>query len=451
MTAPVRPGSSSRGPAPVVEAEDVVFTYSASDNGAEPTWCHGSSCIVRVGGHLFISGEETIPGAKPLNNVRWVLYERVGERWEVVAKGTGRTREPCPVVCFPSEGKLFLSDNPTLTPPDQYRGPARPEVLEFPAARATDPYTTLLPEWGGEPEFTEHSYRSFAADGERNEMVLFQNIGYTHSEWSFRDGEGKWSAQGQLSWPWGGEYPTPQPIRVCYPTVALKEGKAYFCGVSDIVEPYPEWREYKRQVSGRDWDYDFRRLFFTWSDDIAAGQFHDWIEVSSRDKTCGWLFPCDLWVGPDRAVHLIWTERAIDVRLRAKFFPAEKQSQALMYAIVRDGEVQSKRPLVLSTEDGGGPVVGDARFHTTPDGRLFVFYCADGDGPDGKRLPENRLMEIRPDGSQGESVRVDLQHPVRRFFTTTWRAGCAASDLIEIYGRRVGEGDVMAYARVKIV
>jgi hypothetical protein len=67
-------------------------------------------------------------------------------------------------------------------------------------------YATLLPVWAGEPEFTEHSYRTFVADGAAHEMILFQNIGYTHAEWSFYDKNGAWSAQGQLKWPWGAGY-----------------------------------------------------------------------------------------------------------------------------------------------------------------------------------------------------------------------------------------------------
>ena len=434
---------------PVVEVEEDVYSFTNADNGAGPTWCHGSSCIVRAGGDVFVSGIEAVPDAKPLNNVRWQLFHRAEKGWETVAKGPGRTREPCPLACF-QDGSVLLSDNPTLTPPDQFNGPARPEVLAFRAERSHEPYQTLLPVWDGKPEFTEHSYRSFAADGERKELILFQNVGYTHAEWAFRDAEGNWSAHGQLKWPWGAEYPEPQPIRVCYPTVALKDRKVYFCGVSDIVEPYPQWREYKSELTGRDWDYDFRRLFFTWSDDVTAGRFHDWVEITSRDKTCGWMMPCDLWIGADGAVHLLWTERAIEEQLREKFFPGEKQSQALMYAVVRDGKVEQKRPLIIVVEGEKGPVVGDGRFHVTADGRLLVWYYLSGTGPDGEWVSENRLLEVRPDGTQGEPVKVPLKHPIKNAFTATWRAGCAPSDVLDVYGPRADGERVMAYARIHI-
>ena len=97
-----------------------------------------------------------------------------------------------------------------------------------------------------------------------------------------------------------------------------------------------------------DWDYDFRRLFFTWTPDVTTGKFRDWIEIASRDETAGWLFPADLWVSPGGDVHLLWTERAIDERLRQKFFPEAKQSHALNYAVVRDGKIEPRLLLPLS-------------------------------------------------------------------------------------------------------
>ena len=173
-----------------------------------------------------------------------------------------------------------------------------------------------------------------------------------------------------MAWPWGGEYDDPQPIRVCYPVVQLKNRAVYFCGVSDIVEPYRAWREHKRAITGREWDYDFRRLFFTWSDDITTGIFHQWIEGSSRDKTCGWISPCDMWVGPDGNVHLLWTERAIDERLRERFFPLERQTFALNYAVIRNGVVRLRRALQVGGEGERSEIPGRGRFQATPDGRL---------------------------------------------------------------------------------
>jgi hypothetical protein len=435
---------------PQVEAEEDVYTYEPANNGAGPGWCAGSTCLVRVGEHVFASGLETIPAAKPLNNVRWTLFTRETNGWRLVYRDEAhRTREPCPLAGFP-DGRLFVSVNPTLAPPDAYSGPARPEVLQF---RADDPdalYKVLLPTWEGEPAFTEHSYRSFAADGPAGELVLFQNIGYTHAEWSFRDREGRWPARGKLVWPWGAEYDKPQPVRVCYPNVALRGRAAYFCGVSDIVEPYEKWRAYKKELTGQEWDYDFRRLFFTWCPDITQGKFAEWVEVASRDKTCGWIFPCDLWVAPDGAVHLLWTERAIDERLRERFFPEEKQRHQLNYAVLREGKVTLRRTLQESGEGLPGPTPGNGRFQITPDNRLLVIYFVSGSGADGKPIAEDRLVELGADGTPSPPVRVPLADPFTSFFTATPRAGSPPSDVIELLGECRGAQRTIRYARIRV-
>ena len=71
----------------------------------------------------------------------------------------------------------------------------------------------------------------------------------------------------------------------------------------------------------------------------AQGPVFDWIEISSRDKTCGGISPGDLWLAPSGEAHVVWTERAIDERLRDKFFPGAPQSHAVNYARVRDGRI----------------------------------------------------------------------------------------------------------------
>ncbi len=436
---------------PRVTIEEDVYTYEPANNGAGPLWCSGSTCLVRVGERLFASGLETLNDLEPLNNCRWMLFERRSDGWrKVFVDETGRTREPSPLAAF-SDGRLFLSANPTLVaPPKPGGGPARPELVRFSVAHPETPAEAILPKWAGTPEFSEHSYRSFAADGRNGELILFQNIGYTHAEWAFRDPQGEWSAQGQLQWPWGAEYDKPQPIRVCYPNVALKNRAVYFCGVSDIVEPYEAWRAFKKDLTGREWDYDFRRLFFTWTPDIASGKFADWVEIASRDKTCGWVSPGDLWVDPEGAAHILWTERALDERLRKQFFPNAKQSHSLNYAVVRDGKIVTRRTLLQASEGGPNEVPSAARFQITADHRLFVICYVSGTTNDGRAVSENRVMEILGNGTVGESAGVGLRRPFTSFFTATGRAGSPPANFIELLGQQAGQPSTISYARVEL-
>ena len=434
---------------PTVEIEEDVYRYEPANNGAGPMWCHGSTCLVRIGEDLFASGLETLRGAKPLNNCRWMLFQRTADGWKkVYVDESGRTREPSPLAGF-AGGPLFVSANPTLDP-NAESGPARPEILQFAIDTPDRPVRTLSPVWSGQPRFTEHSYRSFAADGPNRELILFQNVGYTHAEWSFLDRNGRWSAQGQLKWPWGAEYDKPQPIRVCYPNVAIRDRAVHFCGVSDIKEPNETWRAFKKQLTGRDWDYDFRRLFYTWTDDVTTKAFHPWVEIASREKTCGWIQPGDLWVAPDGNVHVVWTERALDERLREKFFPDAKQSQSLNYAVVRAGTVLSRRTLLKAEEGQSNERPGRGRFHITADHRLFVFFYVSGSDSAGRGISENRLLEIRRDGTPGLAVRVPLETPFTNFLTATVRAGSPPGSTLELLGNRQGAGSTISFARIRV-
>lgn len=428
-----------------VEVEEEVYRYEPADNGAGPMWCSGSTCLVRVGNEVYAAGLETLAGVPPLNNCRWVLWRRGAGGWERLhVDAEGRTREPSPLAGF-ADGTVWVSANPTLEPPGKSGGgPARPEIWRFGAENRAAPVREV-PVWKGTPRFTEHSYRSLAADAKSGELIVFQNIDYTHAEWAFRDRDGGWSAQGRLAWPWESTYARPQPVRICYPNVALRERAVHWCGVSDILEPNPEWRAFKRELTGREWDYDFRRLFYTWSPDVTREPFREWIEVASREATCGGVSPADLWLAPDGTVHLLWTERAIDERLRARFFPAARQSHSLDYAVVRGGRIASRRTLVRSTEDAPGPVVGAARFHPAPGGRLLVVtYQSDG-GTAG-----NRVFELSADGIPGPAVTLPLERPFGSFFTATSRAGSGESEVLDLLGPRVGRPGAIGYARVRI-
>ncbi len=431
----------------VLEAEESVYTYESANNGAGPMWTHGNTCIVRYGKKVFASGIETLPGEKPLNNVRWMLYERDKKGWKLLIKDPkDRTREPCPLGIM-DDGRLFLSVNPTLTESGAYNGPSDPQILQFDARHPDKPYKVLRPVWEDEPPFTEHSYRTFVTDGRNGEMILFQNIGYTHAEWSFFDKDGRWSARGRLVWP-EADYDDPQPcnvIRVCYPAVQLKERKVYFLGVSDIMEPKKAWREYKYQLTQRKWDYDFRRLFYTWSEDITTGKFEKWVEIASREETGGRIFPADLWVAPGGDVYVLWHERALDERLQEKFFPAAQQSEALNFAVIRDGKVVFRKTIMQGTP--GEVVPGWGRFQVTGDNRLFVFYYVHG-GPE--EIRENRIVEISTAAGHAVSrpVTIGAKRPLSMFYTANVRAGNAPSSLLDVYGQ--DEKLEMRYMRIRI-
>lgn len=447
----IRASEAPPAPAVVVELEEDVYEYAPANNGAGPMWCHGSTCLARSQDRVFATGLETLTNVPPLTNCRWMLFSRAETGWQrVYLDEAGRTREPSPLAIL-GLAQVVVSANPTLgTGPEPNGGPARPEFQLFEAAQPTQPPQRLLPEWQGKPEFREHSYRSLAADGPRRELILFQNIGYTHAEWTFRDAAGAWTARGRLKWPWGAEYDQPGPIRVCYPNVALKDGAVHFCGVSDVVEPYKAWRAAKKELTGREWDYDFRRLFYTWTPDVRTGKFNDWIELASRDKTCGWISPGDLYVDAAGAAHILWTERALDERLRAKFYPDARQSYGLYYAVVSQGKVTRRQTLLLSEEGKSGEQPASPRWQVTPEGRRFVIFYVNGSDAARKGLSENRILELAADGTPGPMVKVPLKFPLNHYFTASQRGGSAPSRMLDLLGTRAASGQKISYTRLRL-
>lgn len=437
------------GGTPTVEVEEPVYVWEDARNGAGPLWCYGSTCIVRSGREVFVSGLETIPGQKPLNNVRWVLYRRTDRGWEIVQKDEkGRTREPCPLAV--SGRDVFLSANPTLTDPDAYNGPSRPEVLRFRSSAISLGPEVLLPEWPGRPAFTEHSYRGFAADGRRGELLLMNIVGHEAQYWSFRDRRGRWSAFGRFEFPMGVEYEKPEPIRLCYPVLAVRNRAAHVLAISDIVEPVRAWREFKRELTGREWDYDFRRLFYAWTPDITRQGFGKAIEVASREATCGHIINLDMWLETPVRAHLLWREQSVwHPQMRNRFFPGTPITVSLETAVVERGQVVRRKTLATGGE-GADPVQPQyARYHVTPSGRLYVVAYFSGTRSDGASVSENRLMRIGSNGEVLESRTIPLQHPFTSFMTATERAGNQRSRYLEMIGTAAGAPGIR-YARIRV-
>jgi hypothetical protein len=248
----------------------------------------------------------------------------------------------------------------------------------------------------------------------------------------------------------GEDYEKPEPIRLCYSVVALRNRAAYVLGISDIIEPVKAWREYKRELTGREWDYDFRRLFYTWTPNITTTPFSPWIEIASREKTAGNINNLDIWLAPNGDAHLLWQETSLDTRLREKFFPGERLTYSLEHCIMRKGKVTARQTLALGGEGASGEIPGVARFHATDDGRPFVFYYCGGSDAAGNPISENRLMQILPKGTHSDPVKVPLTHPFTGFFTATPRGGSLPSRILDVFGESPAKPATMRYARIRL-
>lgn len=423
-----------------VEAEEVVTRYSPANNGAGPMWCYGSTVIARRRQDVFLSVIETGEGVPLLCNTRWQLWRRDAERWRLEqAEAQFRQREPCPLAVL-SDGKVFLSVNPSTEPPGVKYGPCKPLVLEFDAANPGQPPATHEPAWAEGTYFTDHSYRGFAADGDGGELLLLNIDARTGEQFvSHRDGAGRWHARGKIRF----------PIRSCYPQVALRDGAAHVLAIGDIVEPNEAWRKLKYEKRQSKWDYVFRRLFYTYTTDIGRRPFGTPVEIDTVEETCGHISNLDLYVGADGAAHLLYLKRPYQYDfIRDRYFPGRAMTTSLEYVTVRNGRVSARRALVEWTEGADGLQPSYARFHVDTRDTLWVIL-AGTEARAGQRSFGNFIGRMPKTGEQPKFGRIALEHPFGRFFTSTTRGGSQPSDLVDLFGT-ADDSPNLRYARLRL-
>jgi hypothetical protein len=423
-----------------VEVEEVVTRYAPANNGAGPLWCCGSTVIARKDKDVYLSIIETGKDIPPLCNTRWQLWRRSRDGWRIEqSEEEYRQREPCPLAVFQG-GPVFLSVNPSTEPVGTEYGPCNPLVLEFDPANLRGPAKKRAPVWADGTYFTDHSYRGFAADGGSGELLLLNINARTSEQFvSHYDGEGKWHRKGKIKF----------PIRSCYPQVALRDGSAHVMAIGDIVEPVAEWQKLKFEKLKRKWDYVFRRLFYTCTDNIRTTGFGPPIEIDTVEETCGHIRNLDLHVDAAGAAHLLYLKRPHQYGfIRDKYFPDQAMTVHLEYVVVKEDKVVSRRTLAQTPKGSTGLEPSFGRFHIGSAGELYVIVA--GTAVDnGQRIFGNSLGRIRAGKNSPGFERIGLRHPFRSFFTNTPRGGSRPSDVIDLFGI-ADDSPNLRYARIRI-
>ena len=435
----------------VAVTESVVYTTPHANNGAGPLWDFNATNIARIDDTVWVSGLNTVAGLPPLNNTECNLWKKAADApWEKVLTLPGLTREPCPMGVLQGQ-RLLISTNATLNPPGKPGGgPARPGLWEAAPAAGFDAPAITQPGWRPQAgPFSEHSYRSLAVDGPRGEVFVMQNVGNSHAEWAFRDGHGTWPAQGRLDWPVKTINGHAMPLRVCYVVALVKDRAVHLLGVSDVVEPNEAWREYKRQLTGKSWDYVFRNLYYAWTPDITREPFRPWLEVASREATAGRIIPGDLHQGPDGTVHAVWEDIALDDQLRERFFAQQKQRKGIGYAAIHSGAVTQRADLMVAVPGQAGLVAHWPRWHVAHDGAKYLLVYVDRQGAGGKKLSENQLAAFK-NGAIQSIFPIPLTTPLNLYMTATLRTGHNRSDVLDLLGSAPGEGDTLRHVSIRI-
>ena len=304
-------------------------------------------------------------------------------------------------------------------------------------------------------------------------IIIFQNIGYTHSEWAFLDRSGKWYT-GKLPWD-KREDPSIEPynslhIRVNYPSVVLKNKELHFFGNS----AFNKWsriqnlEDAKRigledivgRSGGRIAGGRFRRLYYTWTPDITKDSLSHFIEIANSHENGENLRVLDMWLDPDGIVHMLWLKNPINLEIRDKFFPDIKRVWSINYAQIREGKILLEKAL-LETGDGvlrtpkndfmENFSISWGRYQVLPNDRLFVIFHVSGTGKSGNPETENRIMEVHKDGSASISVKIPLEYPMSFFFTATPRGGSLPSATIDMVGQASNDRYKVRYAKIKML
>lgn len=419
----IDPGTQLVAATPKLLHEEVVTKFSAANNGATPMWCYSAPLIVRDGEDVFVSIIETGEDVPPLCNTRWQLWKREESGWRVVlTERDYRQREPCPLAKLPG-GELFLSANPSLTKPGTRYRACKPTVFRIQDAGKQMLAVTEEPRWSEVANFNDHSYRGFAADGARGELLLL-NIDTKTSEQfvSFRDRRGAWQSRGKIVF----------PIRAAYPQVALRDRAAHVMAIGDIREPNKEWEEFKREVTKRKWDYVFRRLFYCYTSDILRAGFSKPIEIDSVEETAGHILNLDLHIDQDGAAHVLYLKKPQQHKfMRDRYFPREEMTSHLEYVVIRDGRVESRNTLAETPKKNVGYEPSYARFHVAPEGKLSVVIAGKWKETDKPDRDANVIVGIKPLEAARE---LPLEHPFRSFFIASPTGGCRPSTRIDLFG-----------------
>jgi len=413
------------------------------ENGADPSWSRGNSPIIRVGNRVFLTNPRVHAERRPLNRTTMELWEKQdGGAWQLVYEDEDVfQREPCPIACI-GGARLVVTAN---VPAQEYAPDEEtmdtdciPTLYVFDISGPVRKIASIRLQWDQEDyAFWEHSYRGFAVDRERG-LLFLDNIEYSEEArfcYTLLDRQLRCIKNGKLHF----------PKRCCYHTIAAKDGEIYLFGIQDIKEPNSVWRDYKRQMTGREWDYDFRILYMNYCSDIEKGEFEPSVRICDRDDTCGWVFPLDCCYDANGdMLLLVSTQNVYPAFMRERFFPGVAPEATLeMYRFSR-GKLLEKTCIARSGDTESATAFTGC-FHTAASGEVYAVWCKHRD------VPEDDIA------SGAYLSRVNDLHlpPLRLMDDTGWlfgskvRLGAAPCDRIDITWHRSNEAILYAGVDLK--
>ncbi|MCL2517743.1 MAG: hypothetical protein FWF15_04190 [Oscillospiraceae bacterium] len=387
------------------------------NNGSGPMWCYGSSTIARLGDTVYATVPLLDEKVTPLSNTHMTLYRKKPDMpWEQIYVNPNYNREPCPLMRY-NDTTLVVTANPSEA--GTMYGPAKPGVLLF---DLNGNITEMIPPvWDEDYKFMDHSYRGSSVDIAYGGMFLANQYvtdsGGEHC-YAYYDGN-DWTHCGKLDY----------DVRSCYPNVQLKGKSVHILAISDIIEPNPEWRAFKKEITGRDWDYDFRNLYYKYTNDVTKDPPCAPILIDSREETCGWISNHDIHADDSGTCHVLYSTKRMNFpQMKEKFFPDTEFDVSLEYKAVKDGKIIHAVTLDFQTK----PISYCGAFHIAENGELKIIYCKN----DGYYITDFE-----------NTTKIETSLKPATFFTARNRLGNLQSDIIDLY---LQSGNEIIYGKVEL-
>lgn len=230
-------------------------------------------------------------------------------------------------------------------------------------------------------------------------------------------------------------------MRGAYPQIAINDGKAAILCISDIFEPNIKWREFKEAKFNKSWDYTFRQLYFSYTNNIMSNQFSPVLTIASVDETGGHIRNQDLWIDKGGVAHILYIQRNIwETAIRDEFFPNTPIKMSLNYCQISEGHIVYRRTLLEVTETDSDSnkktyatfVPNCAGFHSPNGNDLYVLYHASTNN-------EEHIFYIKVFPTPSEEMEIlPCNTPLQSFVVASSRNGTDPSRIIDLLGTAPG-------------
>jgi hypothetical protein len=290
-------------------------------------WCHGNTCLVRLGDDVFASGLETLQDYAPLNNCRWTLFQREPGGWQFASRPKG------PHSGTLSAGLLLRRAGADVGQPDaddRPESPRRPGSARDPEVRRRRrpkaPYKTLLPQWSNSPRSPSTltaaspptaSTGNWSSSRTSATRTVLLGVSRPARKMDHRQADvvaSRGSLQGALR-----RHGDAREL----PERGLEGSGRAFPGQLGLR---PVGADARRGRLATPVGPAVPETLLHLVGRHCSGEFSDWVEIDNCYTTGGWLFSCDLHVAADGDVHMLWHENPIHPGCATNGFPTSSGS-----------------------------------------------------------------------------------------------------------------------------